>query len=225
MLQCPHCQAFSIRPSHRKGPWEAVYCRLFFLRPYRCSACHQRFVARKDGRTGVPGWVLRTLCLVGLTVLGGVLLAFENRASLSLLPGAIVVDRQSVERRRAQDARRAILQAEGARRQKEIAQRAKAEVIQSIALHRGGEEGKDVVAKVTHPDDPVYQLVLEVFKNTGVPKQLVEESLKDWTKGVNVLEIGRRWQEKGIDIPTAVRNAEAQGLPVRKLLQEKDTMR
>jgi len=182
-------------------------------------------VARKDGRTGVPRWVLRTLCLVGLTVLGGVLLAFENRASLSLLPGAIVVDRQSVERRRAQDARRAILQAEGARRQKEIAQRAKAEVIQSIALHRGGEEGKDVVAKVTHPDDPVYQLVLEVFKNTGVPKQLVEESLKDWTKGVNVLEIGRRWQEKGIDIPTAVRNAEAQGLPVRKLLQEKDTMR
>jgi len=183
-------------------------------------------VARKDGRTGVPGWVLRTLCLVGLTVIGGVLLAFENRTALSLLPSTTVADRQLDERRRARDTDGAArTKQDEARRKQDIAQRAKSEVIQSIALHRSGEEGKDVVMKVTGSDDPVFQLVLEVFKNAGVPKQLVEESLRDWTKGVNVLEIGRRWQEKGIDIPTVLRNAEGQGLPVRKLLQEKDTLR
>jgi len=226
MLQCPRCQAVSIRPSHRQGTWEVVYCSLFFLRPYRCAACHWRFVASEDGRTGVPRRALHMLCLVGLTVLGGLILAFENRSSLSLLPSAIVADRQPGERRRVQDPRRAALQAQAeARRTKEIEQRAKSQVVQAISLHRSGEEGKDVVMKVTRPDDPTRKLVLEVFKNAGVPEQLIEESLKDWTKGVNVLEIGRRWQEKGIDIPTVVRQAESQGLPVRKLLQEKDTMR
>lgn len=224
MLQCPHCQALSIRPSHRKGTWEAVYCCLFFRRPYRCTTCHQRFVARADGRTGVPRRALHMICLVVLTALGGVLLAFENRTSLSLLPSAIVAE--VAERRGARDTHRAALRAQAeARRKKEIAQRAKSEAIRFIALHRSGEEGQNVVAKVTRPDDPVYQLVFEIFKNTGVPKQLVEESLKDWTKGVNVLEIGRRWQEKGIDIPTVVKQAESQGLPVQKLLQEKGTMR
>jgi len=119
----------------------------------------------------------------------------------------------------------AIQAEEEARRAKEVEQRARTEVIQSLFLHRSGEEGKDVVATVTGPDDPVRQLVIEVFKNAGVSETLVEESLRDWTKGVNVLEIGRRWQEKGIDIPTVVRDAESQGLPVRKLLQEKDTLR
>jgi hypothetical protein len=153
-----------------------------------------------------------------------VLLAFENRTSLSLLPSALVAE--VAERRGARDTHRAALQVEDeARRKKEIAQRAKSAVMKSIALHRSGEEGKDVVTKVTKPDDPVFQLVLEVFKNAGVPQQLVEDSLKDWTKGVNVMEIGRQWQEKGIDIPTVVRQAESQGLPVRKLMQEKDTMR
>ena len=224
MLQCPHCQAFSIRPSHRKGTWEAVYCCLFFLRPYRCTACHQRFVARQDGRTGVPRRALRILCLVGLTALGGVLLTFENRTSLSLLPRATVADDQLDERSGTRAAHRTALQADEARRKKDIAQRAKSEVIRSIALHRSGEEGKDVVAKATRSDDPVFQLVFEVFKNAGVPKQLIEESFKDWTKGVNVKEIGRQWQEKGIDIPTVVKQAESQGLPVRKLMQEKDTV-
>ena len=226
MLQCPHCRASTIRPSHRKGIGETVYCCLFFLRPYRCTACHQRFVARADGRTGVPRGAFRILFLVGLTALGGVLLTFENRTSLSLLPGPTVADRLLAERRRILNAHQAAIQAEEeARRAKEVEQRAKIEVIQSLFLHRSGEEGQDVVATVTRPDDPVRQLVIEVFKNAGVSETLVEESLRDWTKGVNVLEIGRRWQEKGIDIPTVVREAESQGLPVRKLLQEKDTLR
>jgi len=183
-------------------------------------------VARADGRTGVPRRAFRILFLVGLTALGGVLLTFENRTSLSLLPGPTVADRLLAERRRILNAHQAAIQAEEeARRAKEVEQRAKIEVIQSLFLHRSGEEGKDVVATVTRPDDPVRQLVIEVFKNAGVSETLVEESLRDWTKGVNVLEIGRRWQEKGIDIPTVVREAESQGLPVRKLLQEKDTLR
>ena len=229
MLQCPHCQAFSTRPSHRRGTWETIYCQLFFLRPYRCTMCQQRFLAREDGRTGVPRRARCALFVLGLTALGGVLLAFENRpSSLSFLSSARVAmsDRQDAKRRGASGARRATsLTEEEARRKREIEQRAKSQIIPAIALHRSGEEGTDVVAKVTKSDDPVFQLVFEVFKNAGVSGPVIEESLKDWTKGVNVMEIGRRWQEKGVDIPAVIRNAEGQGLPVRRLMQEKDTMR
>jgi len=156
------------------------------------------------------------------------LLAFEKRpVSLSFLSGlssatVAMSDRQDARRRRAEDVRRAVSLSE---KKQGVVQQAKSQVVQAIALHRSGEEGKDVVTKVTNADDPVFQLVREVFKNVGVPGALVEDSLKDWTKGVNVMEIGRRWQEKGIDIPAVVRNAEGQGLPVRRLMQEKDTMR
>lgn len=72
-------------------------------------------------------------------------------------------------------------------------------------------------------DDPVIQLIIEVFKNADVPEPLILESLKDWTDGKPVLEIGQDWQQKGIKIPDVVRRAEGQGLPVRRLMQEKDT--
>lgn len=49
----------------------------------------------------------------------------------------------------------------------------------------------DIVRRLTRPDDPIRQLIVETFKEVGVPQKLVEESLRDWTLGVNVMNILR----------------------------------
>jgi hypothetical protein len=145
---------------------------------------------------------------------------FENRTSLSLLRHDLVADGEREKSGRGIG----LTEEEKERRKREIALRAKELVIWAIAEHRKGTHGAVIVNKIRR-DELVYQLILEAFKEKKVPKAVVEESLDDWTKGTNVQEIGRQWQEKGIDIPGLVRQAEGEGLPVRKLMQEKDTGR
>jgi len=87
--------------------------------------------------------------------------------------------------------RRERAQEEEARRIRAIRKRVTEEVVPAIALHRRGEEGMDIVRRLTRPDDPIRQLIVETFKEVGVPQKLVEESLRDWTLGVNVMNILR----------------------------------
>lgn len=104
-----------------------------------------------------------------------------------------------------------------------IERQSRDKVRKAISLHRGGEEGADIVKALRDPDDPIHAIIWDAFRAAGVPAELVNESLADWTAGTDVLSIGRRWQEKGIDVRRAVREAERRCLQVGRFLRYKDT--
>ena len=43
--ECPYCAGTNIRRSHREGSLEFLLHWLFFLSPYRCRECYQRYFA------------------------------------------------------------------------------------------------------------------------------------------------------------------------------------
>jgi hypothetical protein len=53
---CPHCKGHDIHRSRRRGLFERFLLPLFFVRPYRCYSCLQRFygtfspIGSTDGR-------------------------------------------------------------------------------------------------------------------------------------------------------------------------------
>lgn len=155
-------------------------------------------------------------------MLFGALIVLENHISRSFLSRSFFADSDGGRDRDAEG----LTEEERARRAQEVLELAKKEVVEAILLHRSGNDGVSVAKKIRRgPDDPVYKLIAGIFKKRGVSAKLLEESLRQWTEGVPVIEIGRRWQEKGIKVQEMVNEAERNGLPVRKFLLEKDTLK
>jgi hypothetical protein len=42
-FRCPVCGSAAVRRSHRRGIWERFVLRCFWLRPFRCVDCYERF--------------------------------------------------------------------------------------------------------------------------------------------------------------------------------------
>ena len=237
MVSCSKCSAISVRPSRRRGLGETLAYALLFRRPYRCMVCQHRFVAIQVGlpwrpRRKLPVHLLPwrprrklpMLPLVTMLVLGSLYIVVDN-------PAAVRVVKSSVEQvERSTSARRAQVQVQAQRRaaaaqKTDLERKARAQVRRSIKRHRAGQQGVDIVKIVSDPRDDTRKLIVEVFKSAGVAEKLINESLKDWDEGINVMEIGREWQNKGIDIRSVIQRAEAQGFPVRRIMREKDTQR
>jgi rubredoxin len=48
---CPKCGSKEVRRERRRGFYIKAVCFLFRVRPFRCSACDQLFLARSGSKT------------------------------------------------------------------------------------------------------------------------------------------------------------------------------
>lgn len=217
MPPCPKCRSISTRLLHRTW-WQKIAHPLLHVRPFKCNKCRHEFAAKV--RSGLKVW--QALLFVGLMTFGFLGVTLDHRdpvSSARKLAGNATLSEEELQ---------TTLRKLPRQEREEIAQKAWRKVRRLIAAHRGEmyldkDESIKNVKRFAEKDDIIYALVRRVFKKGGVPDALVEESLRDWSRGVNVLEIGARWREQGVDIPKIVREAEAEGLPVREILRKKDT--
>ena len=41
--RCPGCQSQNVRKSRRRNVYEKLFCAVFFLSPFRCEDCDERY--------------------------------------------------------------------------------------------------------------------------------------------------------------------------------------
>lgn len=181
---CPSCKSAATRPSRRTRK-ERWYCVPLGLHAYRRTSCRGRFFVQRAHahRRRV------VLLFAPLFFLGCLLIVIEYRVPNWLLQKIAAPDAAGLYGDPEVGAGMADQQS---KRAHDIARRAKEKVIWAISRHRGGEEGIDIVKALSDPNDPIYIPIRKVFRDAAVPDQLVEASLRDWTEGTSVLEIGRQ---------------------------------
>lgn len=220
----PDCTRSFVHRTRREG-WERIFCRIFF-RAYTCRNCGVRFVAPKsfaEMRTQIYG--CSAVAVIGIAVM-----VSQFGVLTSALHGVFLPGSGSESGGEPSPVERAAWFARSPEERADIARAAKEKTILAVGLHREGvyvdeESGRKIVRALERPDDPIYKIVRRAFRNAGVPDWLVNRSLRDWSKGKSALEIGQEWIQQGVDVSGIVRDVEGQGIPARRLMQEKDTGR